>query len=63
MRVRWIQTPEREPVGHHTLGRFHYDGGIKGLPSDWGWSESSVEVSNTCVEPGPVRLLLGFQYD
>ena len=27
-----------------TLGRFHYDGGIKDLPSDWDWSESSVEV-------------------
>ena len=26
-----------------TLGRFHYDGGIKDLPCDWGWSESSVE--------------------
>ena len=28
----------------NTLGRFHYDGGIKDLPSDWDWSESSVEV-------------------
>ena len=27
-----------------TLGRFHYDGGVKDLPSDWDWSESSVEV-------------------
>ena len=26
-----------------TLGRFHYDGDIKDLPSDWDWSESSVE--------------------
>ena len=32
-----------------TLGRFHYDGGIKDLPSDCDWSESSV---NTCEEPG-----------
>ena len=28
----------------NTLGRFHYDGGILDLPSDWDWSESSVEV-------------------
>ena len=27
-----------------TLGRFHNDGGILDLPSDWDWSESSVEV-------------------
>ena len=27
-----------------TLGRSHYDGGIKDLPTDWDWSESSVEV-------------------
>ena len=27
-----------------TLGRFHYDGGILDHPSDWDWSESSVEV-------------------
>ena len=27
-----------------TLGRFHYDGGIKDPPSDWDWSESSVEM-------------------
>ena len=27
-----------------TLGRFHYDGGILDLSSDWDWSESSVEV-------------------
>ena len=27
-----------------TLGRFHYDGGIKDLPSGWDWSESSVEM-------------------
>ena len=27
-----------------TLGRFHYNGGILDLPSDWDWSESSVEV-------------------
>ena len=27
-----------------TLGRFHYDDGIKDLPSDWDWSESSVEM-------------------
>ena len=27
-----------------TSGRFHYDGGIKDLPSDWDWSESSVEM-------------------
>ena len=27
-----------------TLGRFHYDGGILNLPSEWDWSESSVEV-------------------
>ena len=26
-----------------TLGRFHYDGGILDHPSDWDWSESSVE--------------------
>ena len=26
-----------------SLGRFHCDGGIKDLPSDWDWSESSVE--------------------
>ena len=25
------------------LGRFHHDGGIEDLPSDWDWSESSVE--------------------
>ena len=31
-----------------TLGRFHYDGGI---------------LDNTCEEPGPLRLLLGLQYD
>ena len=31
-----------------TLGRFHYDGGIKDL---------------SCEEPGPVRFGLGFQYD
>ena len=43
-----------------TLGRFHFDGSIKDLPSDWDWSESSV---NTCEEPGPVRFLLSFQYD
>ena len=28
----------------NTLGRFHHDGGIKDLPSDSDWSESSVEV-------------------
>ena len=27
-----------------TLGRFHFDAGILDLPSDWDWSESSVEV-------------------
>ena len=27
-----------------TLGLFHYDGGIKDLPSGWDWSESSVEM-------------------
>ena len=27
-----------------TLGRFHYDGDILDLPSDWDWSQSSVEV-------------------
>ena len=27
-----------------TLGRFHYDGGILDLPSDWDWSETSVEL-------------------
>ena len=26
------------------LGQFHYDGVIKELPSDWDWSESSVEM-------------------
>ena len=28
----------------NTLGRFHYDGGVLDLPSDWNWSESSAEV-------------------
>uniref|UniRef100_A0A7S1ATH4 Uncharacterized protein n=1 Tax=Noctiluca scintillans TaxID=2966 RepID=A0A7S1ATH4_NOCSC len=27
-----------------TLGRFHYDGDLLDLPSDWDWSTSSVEV-------------------
>ena len=27
-----------------TLGRFHNDGGILDHPSDWDWSESSVEM-------------------
>ena len=26
------------------LGRFHYDGGIQDFPSDWDWSEISVEM-------------------
>ena len=35
-----------------TLGRFHYDGGIKDLPSDWDWSESSVEMLTPVVNQG-----------
>ena len=35
-----------------TLGRFHYDGGIKDLPSDWDWSESSVEVMTPMKNQG-----------
>ena len=27
-----------------SLGRFHYDGGVKKLPNDWDWSGSSVEM-------------------
>ena len=27
-----------------TLGRCHYDGGIKDLSSDWDWSEGSVDM-------------------
>ena len=47
--VPWLQTPEREQV----VGRFHYDGGILDLPSDWDWSESKCRGDNTCEEPGP----------
>ena len=35
-----------------TLGRFHYDGGILDLPSDWDWSESSVEVITPVMNQG-----------
>ena len=34
------------------LGRFHYDGGIKDHPSDWDWSESSVEVLTPAKNQG-----------
>ena len=40
------------------LGRIHYDGGIEDPPSDRDWVRS-----NTCEETGPVRFLMGFQYD
>ena len=35
-----------------TLGRFHYDGGILDLPSDWDWSESSVDVLTLAKNQG-----------
>ena len=35
-----------------TLGRFHYDGGILDLPSDWDWSESSVKVTTPVKNQG-----------
>ena len=34
------------------LGRFHYDGGILDHPSDWDWSESSVEVTTPMKNQG-----------
>jgi len=35
-----------------TLGRFHYDGDILDLPSDWDWSEASVEVVTPVKDQG-----------
>ena len=35
-----------------TLGRFHHDGGILDLPSDWDWFESSVEVKTPVKNQG-----------
>ena len=35
-----------------TLGRFHYDGGMKDLPCDRDWSESSVEVTTPMKNQG-----------
>ena len=35
-----------------TLGRFHYDGGIKDLPNDWDWSESGVEMLTSATNQG-----------
>ena len=35
-----------------TRGRFYYDGGILDLPSDWDWSESSVEVTTPVKNQG-----------
>ena len=36
----------------NTWGRFHYDGGILDLPSDWDSSESSVEVITPAKNQG-----------
>ena len=36
----------------NTLGRFHYDGSILDLPSDWDWFESSVEVKTPVKNQG-----------
>ena len=44
MRVRTLDTNPQDVSKLVTLGRFHYDGGILDHPSDWDWSESSVEV-------------------
>ena len=46
-----------------TLGRFHYDGGILDLPSDWDWSESSVEVITPMKNQGQCGSCWAFQYD
>ena len=35
-----------------TIGRFHYDDGIKDLPSDCDWSESSVEMLTPAKNQG-----------
>ena len=44
MRVRTLDTNPQNVSNMVTTGRFHYDGGILDLPSDWDWSESSVEM-------------------
>lgn len=35
-----------------TLGRFHFDGDVQDLPSDWDWSEASVEVVTPVKDQG-----------
>ena len=60
--VPWIQTPEREQVGYH-IGtiplRWWHSGSSKWLGLVW----EKCRSDNTYEEPGPVRFLLGFQYD
>ena len=60
--VPWIQTPEREQVGYH-IGtiplRWWHSGSSKWLGLVW----EQCRSDNTYEEPGPVRFLLGLQYD
>lgn len=44
--------PQNMSILGTTLGRFHYDGDVQDLPSDWDWSEASVEVVTPVKDQG-----------